>query len=64
MADCDIAATTYRRKTDKEGAEDGEVWVSPIIDASRGHLRTGNGRMGKSAGDENEKYGEEPYVEV
>lgn len=50
--------------------EDGEgqgigKWMSPLVDARKGQLRTSNGRMGLSAtGDDNEKYGDDPYVKV
>lgn len=48
--------------TDKDGKAG---WARPLVDARRGRLRTSNGRMGLSAiGDENEKYGDDPYVEV
>jgi hypothetical protein len=40
---------------------DGPVWLSPIIDSSKGVWRTRSGRMGLDKGEGNEKYGTEPY---
>lgn len=60
-----IAATTTRRKASKEGQAGGDVWVSPIMDASKGRLRTNAGRMGRTQGDDNrKKYGIDPYEAV
>jgi hypothetical protein len=56
-----IAATTYRRKESGKTPAQQSVWVSPIVDASRGKLRTSAGRMGLTEGGDNEKYGAEPY---
>ena len=53
-----LGATSHRVEVD------GAVkWASPLIDANRGSLRTSRGRLARSAGDENEVYGNEPYVE-
>ena len=38
-----------------------EGWTRPIVDARKGSLRSQTGRMSRSAGDDNEKYGPEPY---
>ncbi|RJE23450.1 hypothetical protein PHISCL_04208 [Aspergillus sclerotialis] len=38
-----------------------EGWTRPIVDARRGGMRSQTGRMSRSAGDDNEKYGPEPY---
>jgi hypothetical protein len=34
------------------------------MDASRGRLRTNAGRMGRTQGDDNMKYGTDPYEAV
>jgi hypothetical protein len=59
-----VAATKYRRKVSEKSSEGEEVWVSPIMDAGRGRLRTNAGRMGRTAGGDNEKYGPDPYENV
>lgn len=35
--------------------------IRPIVDATRGSLRTQTGRLARGDGADNEKYGEEPY---
>lgn len=45
-------------RIDVKGSEGG---VRPIVDASRGGLRTQTGRLAKSDGADNEKYGVDPY---
>lgn len=49
-----FASTTFK-------VEGEEKWVSPVVDASRGALRTSKGRLGRTAGKENEVYGQDPY---
>ncbi|GIZ41165.1 hypothetical protein CKM354_000448000 [Cercospora kikuchii] len=44
---------------DKETGE--EKWASPIVDASRGLLKTSASRMARSHGDEHDEYEEDPY---
>jgi heme-degrading monooxygenase HmoA len=56
MAPSMFAATSHW-VLDKEG--EGK-WVSPIVKGN-GRFRSALGRMGKSLGDDNEKYGDEPY---
>ena len=34
-----------------------EMWASPVVDASKGVLKTSAGRMARSEGKEHEKYG-------
>jgi len=51
-------STTYRY-TDKVTGE--EMWASPVVDASRGLLRTSAGRMSRSDAREHDGYGEDPY---
>jgi hypothetical protein len=36
-------------------------WVSPVVDASRGVLRSATGRIARGKGDENEEYEEGVY---
>jgi hypothetical protein len=52
-----MGATTYPIKT-KDG---GTKWVSPVVDASRGVLKSSRGRMTMTDGKDNEKYGNDPY---
>jgi hypothetical protein len=48
--------------TDAEGKG---TWMSPLVDAGKGQLRTSKGRMGiNPTGDDNDKYEENPYAEV
>jgi hypothetical protein len=47
---------------DKEDGYDYK-WVSPLVDA-KDKLRSAMGRMGRSDGADNVKYGEEPYINV
>ncbi|EME78778.1 uncharacterized protein MYCFIDRAFT_65345 [Pseudocercospora fijiensis CIRAD86] len=53
-----INSTTYKI-TDKETGE--SRWASPVVDASKGLLKTSAGRMSRSQGEEHEKYGRDPY---
>jgi hypothetical protein len=54
-------AGTWHWVEGKEG-EEGK-WVSAIVQA-KGRMRSALGRMGKSGGEDNEKYGEDPYEVV
>jgi hypothetical protein len=58
------AATTDLAKTPAEDGKGPDVttWVSPIVDASKGRLRSSAGRMARDMGDGNEKYGDDPYA--
>jgi hypothetical protein len=51
-----MGATTYPMKT-----EAGTKWVSPIVDASSGVLKSSRGRMTMTDGKDNEKYSDDPY---
>ena len=53
-----INSTTYK-VMDKETGE--TKWASPVVDASKGVLKTSAGRMARSHGDEHDAYGEDPY---
>ncbi|KAI5362866.1 hypothetical protein Slin15195_G102470 [Septoria linicola] len=53
-----INSTTYKI-TDKETGE--TKWASPVVDASKGLLKTSGGRMARSHGQEHDAYGEDPY---
>jgi hypothetical protein len=49
---------------DGKGEGEGKS-MSPLVNAAREQLRTSHGRMGVSlTGDGNEKYSEDPYMEV
>ncbi|KAJ5723061.1 hypothetical protein N7488_001096 [Penicillium malachiteum] len=52
-----LGAATFKVTVDGK-----DKWANPLVDASRGLLRTSQGRMAVTAGDENEVYGEDPYV--
>jgi hypothetical protein len=41
--------------------EAGTKWASPIVDASRGVLKSSRGRMTMTDGKDNEKYSDDPY---
>nr|POE46774.1 monooxygenase [Quercus suber] len=53
-----ITSTTHRYLDKVTGRE---MWASPIVDASRGLLKTSAGRMSRSQGDEHDKLGTDPY---
>lgn len=60
-----IGATTFRAQAsekDIEGVEQGKpFFVSPIVDARRGLLKTSAGRMSASQATEHDKYNDDPY---
>lgn len=57
-----FAGATAHLVKDENGKD---TWVNPLVDARRGRLRTSHGRMGISqTGDENNKYGDDPYAEA
>jgi hypothetical protein len=51
--------TTSHKIIDEEGKE---KWTLPIVDASKGVLRTSGGRMNRSLGHEHDAYETDPYV--
>jgi len=53
-----LASTTHKITDEKTGMD---AYASPIVDASRGVLKSSAGRMARSQGDDNDKYGESPY---
>ena len=53
-----ITSTTSRYIDETTGEE---KWASPVVDASKGLMKTSGGRMARSKGDEHDKYGEDPY---
>ncbi|KAI9773100.1 MAG: hypothetical protein M1840_008221 [Geoglossum simile] len=55
-----LAATTYLAKP--TAADEKPTWVSPIVDAKKGRLRSSAGRMARDIGDGNEKYRDDPYA--
>lgn len=50
--------STVFKVPDEEG---NEVYTHPIVDASKGVLKTSAGRMARSKGDEHDKYEADPY---
>ena len=54
-------AGTWHWVEGKDG-EEGK-WVSPIVQA-KGRMRTALGRMERTSGEENDKYGDDPYEVV
>ncbi|PNS17142.1 hypothetical protein CAC42_7196 [Sphaceloma murrayae] len=59
-----LAGATQHR-VDKEGLEGKtEEWQSPIVDARKGPLRSSKGRMARSTGGDNVKYGTEAEGDV
>jgi len=50
--------TTYKYTDEMTGSD---MWASPVVDASRGLLKTSGGRMSRSKADEHDSYGENPY---
>ena len=60
MAPTGLAATMHRVVLENGK---GEEWVYPIVDASRGLLKTSTGRMSRSDGKDHEKYNDyNPYT--
>lgn len=49
-----LGTTTHKVFDQETGAE---IYASPIVDASKGKLKTSSGRMNRSKGDDNVKYG-------
>ncbi|KAF1817035.1 hypothetical protein P152DRAFT_453646 [Eremomyces bilateralis CBS 781.70] len=57
-----VAHGAARYKIPSEKPEGRDIWVNPLVDASRGVLRSSAGRMSRSNGKEHEKYGDNPYA--
>lgn len=53
-----VTSTTFKYTDEMTGMD---KWASPVVDASKGVLKTSGGRMARSHGDEHDKYGEDPY---
>ena len=61
----DMGATTYLKKGGKlEGGQVTDEWISPLLDANKGKLRTSNGRrgLGVAMKDYEGEVGPNPYV--
>ena len=60
-----LGATTYLKRGGKrEGGEVKDEWVSGLLDANRGRLRTSNGRRGMVGEDtDRDKFGKNYYLE-
>ena len=57
-----LGATTYLKKGDKMiGGTVDDAWMSPLIDARRGKLRTSAGRLGREANANAEKFHFDAY---
>ena len=50
-----LGSATFKTYDSEKGTD---VYSSPIVDASKGLLRTSKGRMSRSKGDENESFKE------
>ena len=48
-----INTTTFKVEDEMTGKE---MWASPVVDASKGVLKTSAGRMSRSTGNEHDKY--------
>lgn len=60
-----LGATTYLRKGDKMvGGRVDDQWISPLIDARRGKLRTSAGRLGRDPQQNAEKHHFDGYKEL
>jgi hypothetical protein len=51
-----LAATNTKIKIDKSAERGGFNWISPLVDASRGALRSSRGRLGMVDGADNDQY--------
>jgi hypothetical protein len=59
-----LGATTYLKKDGKlEGGEVKQEWVSGLLDANRGRMRTSNGRRGQTGKDTDKDKFEHNYYE-
>ncbi|KAF2153745.1 hypothetical protein K461DRAFT_311814 [Myriangium duriaei CBS 260.36] len=62
-----LAAATQHKVQLKSEQGTEEAWMLPVVDARKGQLKTSRGRMARSQGQENDKYGhndESVYEEV
>ncbi|KAF2723910.1 hypothetical protein K431DRAFT_282605 [Polychaeton citri CBS 116435] len=48
----------------KDPATGEDKWASPVVDASKGPLKTSKGRMDRSLGQEHDSYEKSPFIEV
>lgn len=56
-----LGATTFLRKGDKMvGGTVDDHWISPLVDASKGRLRSSAGRLGRDPAQLYEKHGQAP----
>ncbi|KAF2860967.1 hypothetical protein K470DRAFT_270202 [Piedraia hortae CBS 480.64] len=55
-----LSGTNFTSYTDPKTGE--KMWASPVVDASKGLLRTSAGRMSRSDATENDKYGPGSYA--
>jgi len=53
-----LNATSHKFTDEMTGTE---MYASPVVDASKGLLKTSAGRMARSQGDDHDAYGEDPY---
>nr|POE72457.1 dynein heavy chain, cytoplasmic [Quercus suber] len=56
-----ITSTTHRYLDETTGKE---MWASPVVDASKGLLKTSAGRMSRSKGDEHDKLELDPKFDI
>jgi hypothetical protein len=59
-----LAATTVPVYSTKASSSSSTAWVPVAVDASSGSLRTSRGRLGRSDGADNDRYGQEPYKKL
>ncbi|TKX26410.1 hypothetical protein C1H76_1372 [Elsinoe australis] len=52
-----LAAATQHRVVKEENGEKKEEWQIPVVDARKGQLKSSKGRMARSGGKDNDKYG-------
>jgi Domain of unknown function (DUF4188) len=59
-----LGATTYQKRDGKlEAGTVADEWVSPLLDASRGLMRTSKGRRGQThAAADKDNFGVNPYI--
>jgi hypothetical protein len=60
-----LGATSYLKKGGKmEAGKVADEWVSPLVDANRGLMRTSNGRRGQTGeGADQDKFGTNYYLD-
>ena len=58
-----LGATTYLRRGDKlVGGVVDDTWISPLVEANNGQLRTSAGRLGRVPATQHYKYGDNVYI--